>query len=116
MGAENGSTVPGRRFSSPCPRRPLPDYATLCSLAFFIVLSFPATWRLVNSPLWRVLVIIRENEERAQFLGYNTFRYKLAVLLVAGFFAGVAGTLQGRSSPFSPRTCSTGRPAVTRCW
>jgi branched-chain amino acid transport system permease protein len=75
---------------------PLSDYVTFYYLTFFaVVLSFLAMWRLVNSPLGRVLVIIRENEERAQFLGYNTFRYKLAVFIVAGFFAGVAGMLQG---------------------
>jgi branched-chain amino acid transport system permease protein len=75
---------------------PLSDYVTFYYLTFFaVVLSFLAMWRLVNSPLGRVLVIIRENEERAQFLGYNTFRYKLAVFVVAGFFAGVAGMLQG---------------------
>lgn len=75
---------------------PLSDYVTFYYLTFFaVVLSFLAMWRLVNSPLGRVLVIIRENEERAQFLGYNTFRYKLAVFIVAGFFAGIAGMLQG---------------------
>lgn len=75
---------------------PLSDYVTFYYLTFFAVgLSFLAMWRLVNSPLGRVLVIIRENEERARFLGYNTFRYKLAVFIVAGFFAGVAGILQG---------------------
>jgi branched-chain amino acid transport system permease protein len=75
---------------------PLSDYVTFYYLTFFaVLLSFLAMWRLVNSPFGRVLVIIRENEERAQFLGYNTFRYKLAVFVIAGFFAGIAGMLQG---------------------
>ena len=42
-----------------------------------------------------MLVSIRENEERVRFLGYDTFHYKLAVFVIAGLFAGVAGILQG---------------------
>src|SRR5436305_1821987 len=34
-------------------------------------------WRFHNSPVGSVLVAIRENEQRARFLGYPTNRYKL---------------------------------------
>ncbi len=75
---------------------PLSDYVTFYYFAFFVVAaSFVVLWRLTKSPFGSVLVIIRENEERARFLGYDTFRYKLAVFTVAGLFAGVAGLLQG---------------------
>lgn len=75
---------------------PLSDYVTFYYFTFFIVVgSFLAMWRLTKSPFGKVLVIIRENEERAKFLGYNTFHYKLAVFVIAGLFAGVAGMLQG---------------------
>lgn len=39
------------------------------------------------------MIAIRENEERASAVGYDTFRYKLAAFAVSGFFAGVAGAL-----------------------
>jgi branched-chain amino acid transport system permease protein len=75
---------------------PLSDYVTYYYFALWIVvLSFLAMRRLTNSPFGRVLVSIRENEDRTRFLGYNTFYYKLAVFVVAGLFAGVAGVLQG---------------------
>lgn len=75
---------------------PLSDYVTFYYFAFIIVAaSFVVLWRLTKSPFGSVLVTIRENEERARFLGYNTFNYKLAVFTVAGLFAGVAGLLQG---------------------
>ncbi|WP_254538248.1 branched-chain amino acid ABC transporter permease [Halomarina litorea] len=75
---------------------PLGDYVTFYYLVFWVVLvSFLAMRRLTNSPFGRVLVCIRENEERARFLGYDTFRYKLGVFVVAGLFAGIAGLLQG---------------------
>lgn len=75
---------------------PLTDYVTFYYFTFLIVAgSFLAMWRLTNSPFGSVLVIIRENEERARFLGYDTFHYKLAVFIVAGLFAGIAGLIQG---------------------
>lgn len=75
---------------------PLSDYVTFYYFTFFVVaISFLAMWRLTKSPFGKVLIIIRENEERARFLGYDTFNYKLAVFVVAGLFAGIAGMLQG---------------------
>jgi len=49
--------------------------------------------RIVNSPLGRIFVAIRENEERAKMLGYNVFKYKLISSSIAGIFAGLAGAL-----------------------
>jgi branched-chain amino acid transport system permease protein len=39
----------------------------------------------------RVLVAIRENEDRVKMLGYHTFRYKLVALALSGLLAGAAG-------------------------
>lgn len=49
--------------------------------------------RLVNSPLGSVLEAIRENEPRAQALGYPTLRYKLAAFTVSASVTGLAGAL-----------------------
>lgn len=46
---------------------------------------------LVRSPIGRVLVAIRENEERTKMLGYNAFQYKLLSLTVSGTLSGAAG-------------------------
>jgi branched-chain amino acid transport system permease protein len=43
------------------------------------------------SPLGRVLVAIRENEERTRLLGYDSFRYRLLSLVVSGGLAAAAG-------------------------
>ena len=50
-------------------------------------------YRLAVSPTGRVLVAIRENEERTRMLGYDTFRYKLLALALSGVYAGTAGGL-----------------------
>jgi len=46
---------------------------------------------LLRSPIGRVLVAVRENEQRTQMLGYNTFAYKLLALCVSGTLSGLAG-------------------------
>ena len=50
-------------------------------------------WRIVHSPFGRVLQGIRENEQRASFVGYDVRRYKLAAFVVSCAFAGLAGAL-----------------------
>lgn len=50
--------------------------------------------RLVNSPTGAVFKAIRENEDRAQAIGYNTLNYKLFSIFVAGIMAAFAGVLQ----------------------
>lgn len=57
----------------------------------FLILSFYALWRFTNSPTGRVLVAIRENEQRVKFLGLKTLNYKLISTVVAGVFASLAG-------------------------
>jgi branched-chain amino acid transport system permease protein len=42
-----------------------------------------------------VLTVIRDNPERAQFIGVNVRAYQLAAFVLAGFFAGISGGLFG---------------------
>ena len=58
----------------------------------FVVCTF-IIWIMVHSPFGRVLVAIKQNETRAQCLGYNTALYKWAVFAISGVFAGLAGSL-----------------------
>jgi branched-chain amino acid transport system permease protein len=51
--------------------------------------------RIVASPFGRMLAAIRENPERAEFIGVNVRRYELAAFVLAGAFAGLAGGLFG---------------------
>ncbi len=50
---------------------------------------------IVESPFGRMLTVIRENPERARFIGLNVRRYELAAFVLAGAFAGMAGALFG---------------------
>ncbi len=51
--------------------------------------------RIVDSPFGRLLTTIRENPERAEFIGVHVRRYELIAFVIAGLFAGLAGGLFG---------------------
>src|SRR5205823_13916153 len=58
---------------------------------------------VVTSHFGRVLVAIRENEDRARFLGYNVQRYKMAVCMISALLTGLGGALYpGRSAFATP--------------
>ena len=58
-----------------------------------VSLAFLALRWVVASKRGRVLEAIRENEDRATLLGYNVRREKFWAFVLAGFFAGIAGSL-----------------------
>jgi branched-chain amino acid transport system permease protein len=60
-----------------------------------VALSFFVLQRVVRSPFGRMLTTIRDNPERAAFIGVNVRAYQLAAFVVAGTFAGFAGALYG---------------------
>ncbi len=50
---------------------------------------------LVRSSMGRVLIAIRENEERTTMLGYNTFTNKFLALLISAVICAAAGAAYG---------------------
>jgi branched-chain amino acid transport system permease protein len=58
---------------------------------------------LVSSHFGRVLAAIRENEDRARFLGYDVQRYKMGVCMISAVLTGLAGALYpGRAAYATP--------------
>lgn len=62
----------------------------LVALALFTTGLMANLW-LVRTPFGRIMVAMRENEDRARMLGYNPFQVKLIALTVSGIYAGAAG-------------------------
>ena len=63
-------------------------------LVFFVsVLVFLLLLRVVNSPFGRVLQAIRENEFRAEAIGYRVVAYRTAASVISALGATVAGAL-----------------------
>ena len=69
-------------------------------LPFAIVLVFLTVIVMMNlkkSKYGRAIMAIRDNRIAAESTGINVTYYKLAVFVIAAFFAGAAGTLYGHS-------------------
>jgi len=62
-------------------------------LAVVVALLFVALLRIVNSPFGRVLQAIRENDFRAEAIGYRTVVYRTWSNVLSALFATVAGAL-----------------------
>jgi branched-chain amino acid transport system permease protein len=62
-------------------------------LFFTALLLFLALLRIVNSPFGRVLQAIRENEFRAEAIGYRVVVYRTASSVLSALFACMAGAM-----------------------
>jgi branched-chain amino acid transport system permease protein len=60
------------------------------ALALFAV-ALVANLALVRSRFGRVMLAMRENEERSRMLGFNPYTVKLKILVISGLFSGAAG-------------------------
>jgi branched-chain amino acid transport system permease protein len=65
-------------------------YGLIVAWAF---LATVAMFALTQTPLGRMANAVRDNPERAEFVGYDTQRVRYLMLILSGFFAGVAGGL-----------------------
>lgn len=78
---------------------PLSFYA-LVAIIFLVLFVF--LQRVIASPLGSTLAAIRENEERALAIGYNTRLFKIAAFLISGSVTGLAGGLYALFLSFVP--------------
>jgi branched-chain amino acid transport system permease protein len=71
------------------------DGKIVCYYLLFVVVAigFLALLRIVNSPFGRVLQAIRENDFRAEAIGYRTVVYRTLSNVLSALFATLAGAL-----------------------
>jgi branched-chain amino acid transport system permease protein len=55
--------------------------------------SMAAMYALTRTPFGRICNAVRENPERARFIGYNTQTVRFIAFSLSGLFAGIAGAL-----------------------
>jgi branched-chain amino acid transport system permease protein len=58
-----------------------------------VILVYYGCVRLVNSPFGHVLQAIRDNEERAEFIGYDVRIFKRRSFVISGIIGGLSGSL-----------------------
>ena len=68
-----------------------PNY--YCGVAAIAMAICVLLWRFHRSPVGSVLVAIRENEQRARFIGYPTNRYKLIGFVLSAAVVAIAGAV-----------------------
>jgi branched-chain amino acid transport system permease protein len=87
--------------------RTFPGLSLGTSLSFYyaalpvVLVGYLAAHRIVRSPFGHVLVSIRDNEARAQALGYDTARYKLIAFVLSAALAGIAGSVYALGQRFA---------------
>jgi len=64
-------------------------------VVFIVLVCALFCWFFRKTPLGRLNECIRENEDRAQFIGYNVYASKVVIYVISAFFAGLAGGLAG---------------------
>ncbi len=60
---------------------------------FFFSTTYLICWKVINSPFGKVLVAIRENEQRVSFLGYNIRKLKIKSYMISASLPTLAGVL-----------------------
>ncbi len=77
---------------------PLPDIISSPTSAYYFTLiitfvCFIVMYKIIKSPFGSALQGIRDNPIRSEMIGINVKRHQLLALVIAGFFAGIAGSL-----------------------
>ena len=62
-------------------------------IAAWCLVCMIAMYAITRTPLGRMCNAVRENPERAQFVGYNPQTVRFIAFSLSGFFAGIAGAL-----------------------
>ncbi|MBK0326368.1 branched-chain amino acid ABC transporter permease [Rhodobacteraceae bacterium F11138] len=71
-----------------------PSHRYFAGFTLFAICLIATLW-LVRSPFGKVLIAIRENEDRATMLGYDVFARKLAAVMISGTISAMAGAVYG---------------------
>lgn len=90
------------------------DIYLLCVVA--LILSYIFCRLLLSTIFGRVVVALRENELRAELLGYDTRLYKLGIFTIAGGLAGLAGMLFANCVFVSPNMFSLTTSSQLLVW
>ena len=73
------------------------------TIGVIVLICYFLMQRIIHSPFGRVMIAIRENEERAKAIGYNVFYYKIGAFMISAFFGAIAGALlvaiEGTAAP-----------------
>lgn len=79
------------------------DYYVVLVVSVFSIFIM---YRVIHSGLGDTFRMIKQDEEFAEHLGYNTTQYKILSFVISAFFAGIAGGLFAQHNAFMGPTLS----------
>ena len=93
FGGEEGVTTNRTKFPAFFGYKFGPQIEVYYLIAFWCFVSVLAMYCITRTPFGRMCNAVRENPERAEFVGYSTQRIRFIAFCLSAFFAGIAGAL-----------------------
>ncbi len=102
-----GGEIGLQGFTPPAWINPIEERLRFYFIALaFLILIYLLYKRFVDSPTGHACIAIRENEDRATMLGFNTFHFKLVAMIISAVTAALAGSFHALFTPII-------RPGIT---
>ena len=93
FGGEGGITA-NRSYGSPFLGLTFgPQLQVYYLIVVWLLICTVAMYAFTQTPLGRIANAVRDNAERAEFIGYDTRKVRYLVLIISTFFAGISGGL-----------------------
>jgi len=116
LGGFNGISSPPLNIPGDPSSILFPEDMFYVAMAALLLTYFGCVW-LIQTHFGRVMVAIRENELRAELLGYDVRLYKLVMFAIGGGIAGLAGVIFANGiGRVTPDIFSLYNTALTIIW
>ena len=76
-------------------------YSGFYFCAVLLILGLIVALRIARSPFGMMLVAIKSNQSRLNYIGVNTRPYALTAFVISGMYAGLAGSLMAAVDPLA---------------
>jgi len=97
FGTETGAGLPSTNLFGV----EMSGYPGFYFCAVMLILCFVISMRIFRSPFGMKLRAIKSNQNRMNYLGFNTGPYTLAAFVISGMYAGLAGALMVATDPLA---------------
>jgi ABC-type branched-subunit amino acid transport system permease subunit len=104
LGGFNGIPSVPRLNVPGFPDWPLSTVQLFSVLTIALALIYIGLRYLIASDFGRIVIAIKENESRAELLGYDVRKYKLATFVIGGAIAGLSGCFYANWGNFTDPT------------
>ncbi|MGD1876944.1 MAG: branched-chain amino acid ABC transporter permease [Kiloniellaceae bacterium] len=76
-------------------------YSGFYVCAVLLIIGFIVALRIARSPFGMMLIAIKSNQSRLNYIGVHTRPYALTAFIISGMYAGLAGSLMAATDPLA---------------